>query len=100
MTYNYEAIADFEPDVILHEFGIASYYDVDTAAETLADHPVGSGLTAVEEDRVYPSANPVQGPVMNLFQLEMTAKQLYPNWFGEWPDNANGDLYPEIPVDE
>lgn len=99
-AYSYEAMLEFDPDILLHEFGIASYYDVGGVVETLADHPVGSRLTAVETGRVYPSANPVQGPVMNLFQLEMTAKQLYPERFGAWPDDADGDVYPTFPESE
>ncbi len=98
-TYDYEAMLAADPDVILHQFGIASYYDVDEIRETLADHPVAGDLTAVREGRFYPSANPVQGPVMNLFQLEMTAKQLYPERFGEWPA-YDGGAYPEIPEGE
>jgi hypothetical protein len=65
----------------------------------LEDHPVGSQLAAIRNDRFYPSGNPVQGPVMNLFQLEMTAKQLYPERFGEWP-SYDGGAYPEIPTKE
>ncbi|WP_135364258.1 ABC transporter substrate-binding protein [Halosimplex halophilum] len=99
-TYDYEELLEVDPDVLLHQFGIASYYDVGQVRETLADHPVGSRLTAVEDDAVYPSANPVQGPLMNLFQLEMTAKQLYPGRFGEWPGYSAGDPYPEIPEGE
>jgi len=41
-----------------------------------------------------------QGPIMNLFQIEMGAKQLYPDVFGEWPDYEDGQHYPEIPEDE
>jgi hypothetical protein len=41
-----------------------------------------------------------QGPIMNLFQLEMTAKQLYPDVFGSWPGYEDGESYPEIPEDE
>jgi hypothetical protein len=41
-----------------------------------------------------------QGPVMNCFQLEMGAKQLYPEQFGEWPAYEDGQAYPEIPEDE
>jgi acetylornithine/succinyldiaminopimelate/putrescine aminotransferase len=37
---------------------------------------------------------------MNLFQLEMTAKQLYPERFGAWPDHTHGEPYPEIPAAE
>jgi hypothetical protein len=32
---------------------------------------------------------------LNLFRLEMTAKQLYPDQFGEWPGYVNGEPYPE-----
>lgn len=98
--YGYETMLEIDPDVILHEFGIASYYDVDAIRETMADHPVGGRLSAVETGQVYPSGDPVQGPIMNLFQLEMTAKQLYPERFGEWPDYTAGESYPKIPADE
>lgn len=99
-SYGYESMLEVDPDVLLHEFGIASYYDVDAIRETMADHPVGGRLSAVETGRVYPSGDPVQGPIMNLFQLEMTAKQLYPERFGEWPGYTAGEPYPEIPEDE
>lgn len=99
-SYGYETMLEFDPDVLLHEFGIASYYDVDAIRETMADHPVGGRLSAVETGRVYPSGDPVQGPIMNLFQLEMTAKQLYPERFGEWPGYTAGESYPGIPEGE
>lgn len=99
-SYDYETMLDIDPDVILHQYGIASYYDVDSITATLADDPVGQELSAVTNDRVYPSGHPVQGPLMNLFQLEMTAKQLYPEQFGEWPGYSHGEPYPTIPKDE
>ncbi|WP_435064006.1 ABC transporter substrate-binding protein [Halobaculum sp. EA56] len=99
-TYDYETLLEVDPDVILHQFGIASYYDVASIRETIADDPVGGQLTAIETDRFYASGTPVQGPLMNLFQLEMTAKQLYPEQFGEWPEYEHGDPYPEIPEGE
>jgi hypothetical protein len=37
---------------------------------------------------------------MNLFQLEMTAKELYPEQFGRWPADEDGDAYPEFGSDE
>jgi hypothetical protein len=49
---------------------------------------------------VYTQGARNQGPLLNLFQLEMTAKQLYPEQFGEWPGYTDGDPYPEIPADE
>jgi hypothetical protein len=30
----------------------------------------------------------------------MTAKQLFPDHFGEWPGYENGEPYPEIPEDQ
>ncbi|WP_121743330.1 ABC transporter substrate-binding protein [Natronorubrum halophilum] len=99
-SYDYEMMLEIDPDVILHQYGIASYYDVGAIRETISEHPVGEQLSAVENDRIYPSGNPVQGPIMNLFQLEATAKQLYPDVFGEWPGYVHGEPYPEISADE
>lgn len=99
-TYDHEGVLEIDPDVVLHQFGIASYYDVGAVREELSDHPVASELAAVANDRFYPSGTPVQGPIMNLFQLEMTAKQLYPERFGEWPGYDHGDDYPAIPEEE
>ncbi|WP_284014262.1 ABC transporter substrate-binding protein [Halobaculum litoreum] len=99
-TYDYETLLELDPDVILHRYGIASYYDVASIRETIAADPVGGELAAIRNDRFYPSGTPVQGPLMNLFQLEMTAKQLYPEQFGEWPEYEQGDPYPEIPAEE
>ncbi|ELZ59249.1 MULTISPECIES: ABC transporter substrate-binding protein [unclassified Haloferax] len=98
-SYDFEAMLEIDPDVLLHSYGIDSYYDVASIRETLEDHPIGSELSAVQNDRVYPSGTPVQGPIMNLFQLEMTAKQLYPDQFGAWPEYTGG-AYPEIPEEE
>jgi len=66
----------------------------------MESHSAGSELTAVQNDRVLASGMRYQGPIMNLFQLEMTAKQLYPAQFGEWPGYESGSSYPEIPADE
>ncbi|MFK8215119.1 ABC transporter substrate-binding protein [Haloferax volcanii] len=98
-SYDFEAMLEIDPDVLLHSYGIDSYYDVASIRETLENHPVGGELSAVRNDRVYPSGTPVQGPIMNLFQTEMTAKQLYPDRFGAWPA-YDGGAYPEIPEGE
>ncbi|MDB2263460.1 ABC transporter substrate-binding protein [Halorubrum ezzemoulense] len=99
-AYDHERLLEVDPDVVLHQYGIASYYDVGAVREELSDHPVAGDLSAIANDRFYPSGDPVQGPIMNLFQLEMTAKQLFPERFGEWPTYERGDDYPEIPADE
>ncbi|GGN10583.1 ABC transporter substrate-binding protein [Halarchaeum nitratireducens] len=96
---DYEAMLDADPDVIIMNHGISSYYDVPETKASIRSHSVGSQLIAVENDRLYASGNPRQGPVMNLFQLEMTAKQFYPDLFGEWP-GFSVDQYPEIPESE
>jgi ABC-type Fe3+-hydroxamate transport system substrate-binding protein len=98
-SYDFETMLEIDPDRILHRYGIASYYNVGEIRKQLENHPIGSELTAVQKDRFYPSGTPVQGPIMNLFQLEMTAKQLYPGRFGEWP-GYDGGPYPEVPADE
>ncbi|WP_418284273.1 ABC transporter substrate-binding protein [Halorubrum sp. DTA46] len=99
-AYDHEQLLEVDPDVIFHQYGIASYYDVAAIREELADHPVASELSAVANDRFYAAGDPVQGPIMNLFQLEATAKQLFPDRFGEWPGYERGEDYPTIPADE
>ena len=97
---DYEALLEVDPDVILHQFGIPPYCGVAAVRETVAGHEVGAELSAIRNDRFYPSGNPVQGPPVNLFQLEMTAKQLYLEQFGAWPEYEAGAPYPDIPTDE
>jgi ABC-type Fe3+-hydroxamate transport system substrate-binding protein len=96
----YEAMLEADPDVILHLWSISPEHDIDEVRKRITSTPAGRKLTAVRNDRLYPAGMRYQGPIMNLFQLEMTAKQLYPDQFGEWPDYASGDPYPEIPADE
>jgi iron complex transport system substrate-binding protein len=50
---------------------------------------IGSELTAVQNDRVYRGGKNVQGPIINLFQTEVAAKQIYPEEFGEWKGLGN-----------
>ncbi len=99
-TVGYEAMLEADPDVILHLWGLGPNYDMGQVRADLQSHPVGSQLSAVRNDRVYPAGMRYQGPIMNLFQLEMGAKQLYPEIFGEWPEYADGESYPEIPAEE
>lgn len=96
----YEAMVEADPDVILNLWGMTPDYSTAETRASLRNHPVGKQLSAVKNDRVYTQGMRYQGPIMNLFQLEMTAKQLYPDRFGAWPGYVDGDPYPEIPVDE
>ncbi|MFC7071666.1 ABC transporter substrate-binding protein [Halovenus rubra] len=97
---DFELMAETDPDVILHLWGITPARSMDEMRSTLQDHPVGRTLSAVKNDRVYAQGMRYQGPIMNLFQMEMTAKQLYPDRFGEWPMYSDGERYPDIPADE
>ncbi|WP_248905829.1 ABC transporter substrate-binding protein [Halocatena marina] len=96
----YETMVEADPDVILHLWGVTPNYQMSDVREKLKNHPVGQQLSAVENDQVYAQGMRYQGPIMNLFQLEMTAKQLYPEQFGEWPGYVDGNPYPEIPASE
>jgi ABC-type Fe3+-hydroxamate transport system substrate-binding protein len=99
-TVDHETMLEADPDVILHLWGMTPSYSTTDTRATLEDHPVGKTLSAVENDRVYPAGMRFQGPIMNLFQLEMGAKQLYPDVFGEWPGYEDGEPYPDVPAGE
>jgi ABC-type Fe3+-hydroxamate transport system substrate-binding protein len=99
-SYDFEGMLEVDPDVLLHNFAVTPFYDWDEIKETVTNDPVGAELTAVQTDRFYASGQSFQGPLQNLLQLEMTAKQLYPEQFGEWPRFEEGDSYPDFDVDE
>lgn len=86
----FEGLLEYDPDVIIFNFGI-TYRDfqgenlIEKQREFLNDHPVGSEVTAVKNDDLYVGGTPYQGPIINMFQTEMAAKQLYPDEFGSYP---------------
>ncbi|AFK19547.1 ABC transporter substrate-binding protein [Haloferax mediterranei ATCC 33500] len=98
--FDYETMLETDPDVILHLWGMSPGYYIDDIRKRVANHPVGSQLSAVQNDRFFAGGVRFQGPITNLFQLELTAKQLYPEVFGQWPGYVPGEPYPEIPEDE
>jgi ABC-type Fe3+-hydroxamate transport system substrate-binding protein len=95
-----ETLVDADPDAILALWTVTESVDFEQMERNLRDDPVASEVTAVQNDRVYVQGTRWQGPLMNLFQTEMTAKQLYPERFGEWPGYENGDTYPEFGAEE
>jgi len=99
-TVDHEAMLEADPDVVLHLWGMTPSYSTADARASLEDHSVGRQLTAVRDDRVYSAGMRYRGPLMNLFQMEMGAKQLYTDRFGEWPGHEEGEPYPEIPEGE
>jgi len=100
ITLDSELLLDADPDVLLVLGPMTEYHNLDDIRSQLADDEVLRKMTAVQEGRIYAQGARRQGPILNLFQTEMTAKQLYPDQFGEWPGYANGDPYPEIPAEE
>lgn len=98
-TVDMEAMLEANPDVVLSLGGMHPETDMAEIRTELEGHPVAREIAAVQNDRVYAQGARYQGPILNLFQLEMTAKQLYPDRFGEWPTYVAGP-YPELPADE
>lgn len=86
-----EALLEYDPDVIIHNWGYEATERSHAMRDFLADDPLAQELTAVQTDRVYAGASPLQGPVQNLFQIEMAAKQIFPEQFGEWKGVGNHD---------
>lgn len=98
-TVDSETLLEADPDVILFLGGFEPETSLPERREIFRSDPVFSEITAVRNERVHPQGARYQGPILNLFQLEMTAKQLYPEVFGEWPTYEEGP-YPEISEDE
>jgi len=99
VTVDYEGLLEYDPEVIVFNFGV-TYREfegenlVQSQRELLEDHPVGSQVTAVDSGDMYVGGTPYQGPIINMFQTEMAAKQLYPDEFGSYPG------YGELDADE
>jgi ABC-type Fe3+-hydroxamate transport system substrate-binding protein len=98
-TVGMEALREANPDVMFALGGMHPETSIAEIRSGLRDDAVGQQIQAVENDRIYAQGARYQGPVLNLFQLEMTAKQLYPEAFGEWPTYTEGP-YPELPESE
>jgi iron complex transport system substrate-binding protein len=111
-----EGMLETDPDVIFLHFGIGfitepatTYFDetdetvgknlIEYTKERYRNDPILSELTAVKNDRLYVGHTGQQGPLTNLFQTEMLAKQLYPNIYGEFPGVDDDGTY-ELPEDE
>jgi len=82
-TTDYEGLLELDPDAIVVHWTIQlSEPEFDARfRDPLGDHPVGSELTAVDAGRIYRGGTAEQGPIINLFQTELAARQLYPDRF-------------------
>jgi ABC-type Fe3+-hydroxamate transport system substrate-binding protein len=83
-TTDGEGLLEANPDIIFLDNGVADQEFVKEQRKKLREDPVASEVAAVKNDRIYPGGTAVQGPIVNMFQTEMAAKQLYPEEFGEW----------------
>ena len=88
-----EGLLALDPDVLIVPFAIypgTASATSRTAYEhllALKDAPLAKRLSAFKSARVYPGGTPLQGPVFYLFQIEMAAKQIYPQLFGAYRDD-------------
>ncbi|WP_231187466.1 ABC transporter substrate-binding protein [Haladaptatus sp. DYF46] len=102
---DYEQLLEVNPEIIVIHSGIRLTTDdgefdgeafTDQFVTPFNEHPIGSQLTAVQEGNIYPGGSFQQGPIANLFQTELAARQLAPAEFGEFdPEN-----FPDVPEDE
>jgi len=101
ITPDFELILEKDPDKLFFSFGVDFHKETALRVyEQMKEDPVKSQLTAVQNDELYLGGTPYQGPVLNLFQTEMLAKQLYPEVYGEWPGIPADEPWAEVPEDE
>ena len=106
---DYETLLEVDPDVIVVHWGVTQgsvtwggdgAFDGDLFRENfvapMEESSAGSKLTAVREGRVVPGPTAEQGPLVNAFQTELTARLFYPEEFGEHDVDAPLD----VPEDE
>ncbi len=83
---DYETLLEADPDTLVVHWGIGmSEADFrEKFVEPMKEDPVGSELTAVQNGRVFQGTYSESGPIGQLFDLELLAKQLYPEQFGAY----------------
>ena len=84
--WDYEQILEVDPDALLFQYGFShvTSEEFERRMDAMREDPVGQQLKAVRNDRLYRGGTSYQGPLINLFQTEVAAKQFYPDTFGEW----------------
>ena len=81
---DYEGVLEADPEYLFFDSTLSmSREEFEVQFVTpLEEHPVGRELSAVKAGNVYRGGGRYQGPIINLFQTETLAKQLYPDTFG------------------
>ncbi|QLH81680.1 ABC transporter substrate-binding protein [Halosimplex pelagicum] len=84
-SWDYEQLLEADPEILVFPYAYElSASEFEERIDGLRSHPVGERLTAVENGRLYRGGTSYQGPILNLLQTEVAAKQFYPEQFGEW----------------
>ncbi|MFA5189243.1 MAG: ABC transporter substrate-binding protein [Verrucomicrobiia bacterium] len=92
-----EGLLALNPDVLIVPFAIYPASQSATSRSSyeellkLKNDSLAQRLTAFRKAQVYPGGTPLQGPIFYLFQIEMAAKQIYPDIFGPY---RNDQQYP------
>mgnify|MGYP003835524727 CR=1 FL=1 len=84
-TIDYETLLEVDPDVIaIRQQGRVTEESFrEDFVSHMRNHDVASELRAVQNDRVIYGGMTYQGPIINLFQTERAARDLYPDEFGD-----------------
>jgi iron complex transport system substrate-binding protein len=99
---DYETMLEIDPEVIMVHWGIGTTGETNSFSARafreqyltpMENDPIGSELTAVQNEDVYPGQYGEQGPIVNLLQTEMVAQQIYPEEFGAFDPEA----FPAVP---
>ena len=82
---DYEGLLQYDPDVLVFHFGVSHSTEAEFEEKVarMEEDPVGSELSAVQNGRLFRGGTPYQGPILNLFQTELAARQFYPDEFGD-----------------
>jgi iron complex transport system substrate-binding protein len=85
-TIDYETLLEVDPDSLLvryHKEGLTGEEFERDVVQHMRDHPVGSKLSAVQNDNVFRGGPIYSGPLHNLFMIERYATGYFPGEFDE-----------------
>ncbi|WP_180843021.1 ABC transporter substrate-binding protein [Natrinema zhouii] len=84
-TVDLETILEVDPDVLLvrGQEGVSESAFRESIIEPLQEDPAASKVTAVQEEAVYNGGYLDQGPIINFYQTERAATDIYPDAFAD-----------------
>lgn len=82
---DYEGLLEVDPEIIVVPWGMSKTEEKfqQNFVQPMKDDPVASEVSAVKNDRVFRGGVANQGPIVNLVNTEIAARQLYPDIFGD-----------------